>query len=99
MSSVERGEVPMLGDHPALDFLNTLFQVDGELVDSLQSGGDVLRWLARAGWPMEDEAAGRPPDSLLDMARALHGVRSLVLRPHQITSPEMVQHGHLRQSP
>jgi predicted RNA-binding Zn ribbon-like protein len=71
MPSVEHVETPMLGDHPALDFLNTVVRVDGEPVDSLQSGGDVLRWLARAGWPMEDGTAGRPPESLLDMACAL----------------------------
>lgn len=71
MPSVEHVEAPMLGDHPVLDFLNTVVRANGELVDSLQSGGDVLRWLARAGWPMEDGAAGRPPESLLDTARAL----------------------------
>lgn len=59
----------MLGGHPALNFLNTVSRVDGELVDSLQSDGDVLRWLARSGWPIKDEPATLWPSSLLDMAR------------------------------
>ena len=67
-----------LGDHPALDFLNTLARIDGELVDSLQSDADVLQWLAEAGWPAEGYLNLRP-STLLEAARHLReSVRVLV---------------------
>jgi predicted RNA-binding Zn ribbon-like protein len=59
----------LLADHPALDILNTIPMVDGELVDSLKSDADVLRWLARVGMPVDD-----PPlrgSALLYAMRAL----------------------------
>ena len=34
-----------VGDHPALDFLNTTVMAGGVLVDRLQTDTDVLRWL------------------------------------------------------
>lgn len=58
-------------DHPALDFINTLATLDGEPVDSFQSDDDVLRWLDRAGWPIDKEAISLPQSSLLEIARAL----------------------------
>ena len=71
MRPVEPDEPRMLGDHPALDILNTVERVKGELVDSLQSDRDVLRWLTRAGWPVEDGLAHLGKPSLLENARAL----------------------------
>jgi predicted RNA-binding Zn ribbon-like protein len=71
MQSVADEEPGMLGDHPALDILNTVERVEGELVDSLQSDRDVLRWLTRVGWPVEDNLAHLRASSLLETARAL----------------------------
>jgi predicted RNA-binding Zn ribbon-like protein len=71
MLSVVHDTASMLGDHPALDLLNTVSRVDGALVDSLQSDGNVLQWLARAGWPMEEKPATLRPSSLLHAARTL----------------------------
>lgn len=72
---------PMLGDHPALDILNTVARVDGELVDSLQSGQDVLHWLSRAGWPVEGDLGTLRMSSLLESARALReAIRTLIIR-------------------
>ena len=42
-------EAPMVGDHLAMDLLNTEASVDGETVDYWQSGEDVHAWLARHG--------------------------------------------------
>lgn len=71
----------MVGDHPALDVLNTVSRVSGELLDSFQSDGDVLRWLARAGWPMEEELPSLRPSSLLHAARTLReSIRGAVER-------------------
>jgi len=70
---------PRMGDHLALDLLNTVFLLNGELVDSLESDSDVLRWLADAGWPVEDDLANSKPDTLLHSARTLReAVRKLV---------------------
>lgn len=60
-----------LADHPALGFLNTEVRVEGELVDLLQSDDDVLRWLARAGWPAGKIAVKYQTNELLELARAL----------------------------
>jgi predicted RNA-binding Zn ribbon-like protein len=79
MRPVEPDEPRMLGDHPALDILNTVGRVKGELVDSLQSDRDVLRWLTRAGWPVEDGLAHLGKPSLLENARALREtIRTLI---------------------
>jgi len=40
-----------LGDHPVLEFLNTVSLIDGQLQDLLQSDADVLATLARIGYP------------------------------------------------
>jgi predicted RNA-binding Zn ribbon-like protein len=66
-----------LGDHLALDFLNTRPRMNGELVDLLADEEDVLSWLAKAGFP----ATGSRPEmpSLLQKARGLREcIRKLV---------------------
>jgi predicted RNA-binding Zn ribbon-like protein len=76
---VEHDEPSLLGDHPALDFLNTVSRKDGMLIDSLQSDADVMRWLARVGWPVESDATGLRSASLLRAAQALRqAIRTLV---------------------
>jgi predicted RNA-binding Zn ribbon-like protein len=42
-------EAPMVGDHLAMDLLNTEARKDGETVEFWNSGDDVLKWLARHG--------------------------------------------------
>lgn len=42
-------EAPMVGDHLAMDLLNTEASVDGVTVDYWHSGEDVLAWLACHG--------------------------------------------------
>lgn len=79
MQSTTHDGTAMLGDHPALDILNTILRVDGELVDSLGSDGDALQWLARAGWPVEDGIASLRSGSLLHATRTLReAIRTLV---------------------
>jgi predicted RNA-binding Zn ribbon-like protein len=60
-----------LGDHPALDFMNTVVRIDGKLVDLLQTDDDVLRWLAHAGWPVDKSAAKYYPNMLLEIGLGL----------------------------
>jgi predicted RNA-binding Zn ribbon-like protein len=56
LQTVPHQDPPFVADHPALDFLNSVARIYGELVDFFQSDGDVLAWLARAGWPVERDA-------------------------------------------
>jgi predicted RNA-binding Zn ribbon-like protein len=70
---------PLLSGHPALDLLNTVSSIEGRLVDSLQTDGDVLQWLARVGWPVEADLAPLKPSTLLHTARTLRkAIRTLV---------------------
>jgi predicted RNA-binding Zn ribbon-like protein len=70
---------PRVADHLALELLNTVFVLNGELVDSLQSDKDVLRWLADFGWPVKDNFANSKPETLLHSARTLReAIRKLV---------------------
>lgn len=43
----EPADPEFVGDHPALDLLNTVVRQDGVPVDLWQRDGDVLRWLLR----------------------------------------------------
>lgn len=63
-----------IGDHPALDFLNTVVRIDGRLVDSLTSNRDVLQWLAHAGWDVE-EAVGS-----VHLLEPAHRLRTVIRR-------------------
>lgn len=67
-------EFLMLSDHPALDFLNTEVLINGELVDFLQTDDDVLRWLARAGWPVGKITEKFQQGELLSLAGGLRAV-------------------------
>jgi predicted RNA-binding Zn ribbon-like protein len=68
-----------VGDHPALDLLNTIARRDGKLFDSLQNDSDVLRWLADAGWPVQGDRPNSKADTLLNSARTLReAIRKLV---------------------
>ena len=71
--------VAMVGDHVALEMLNTVSFVDGELVDAWQSDGDVQRWLERMGLAGEAVGAARKPLALLRAGRSLReAIRELV---------------------
>lgn len=71
-AQLSAGDAPWkLGDHPALDILNTVYRVDGKLVDSLQRDRDVSRWLDAFGWSIENDLANFRPASLLHAARTL----------------------------
>jgi predicted RNA-binding Zn ribbon-like protein len=70
-----------VGDHPALDILNTVARIDGQMMDFLQSDQDVLRWLKGIGLPVESDIVKLRPRSLLQAARTLREtIRALVER-------------------
>jgi predicted RNA-binding Zn ribbon-like protein len=63
-----------LGDHPVLEFLNTVPLIDGQLQDLVQSDADVLATLDRIGFPATFHGTG-----LLTAARTLReDLRSLI---------------------
>ncbi len=76
-SPTTAGRAPgvFVGDHVALDLLNTQFLVAGRLTDAWQGDQDVADWLHQAGQPTADAArACLPPDALLTAARTLRDV-------------------------
>ena len=77
-----RSGAPMVGDHLAMDLLNTEARADGRAVDHWRDGGDVLAWLARHGIGTPAAAAADVDrDALLAQARALRALaRRLVVQ-------------------
>jgi predicted RNA-binding Zn ribbon-like protein len=65
-------EAPMVGDHLAMDLLNTEARSDGAAVDFWHSGADVRAWLARHG--VATAAEGVDADDLLAGAKALRAL-------------------------
>lgn len=63
-------DAPLLGDHPALDLLNTQARKDDGVIDYWRDGADVLRWLERHGVAQPAEQAA-DPGALLARARSL----------------------------
>jgi predicted RNA-binding Zn ribbon-like protein len=81
LQSVEYDKRVIVGAHPALDILNTVARVDGALVDSLRTDGDVLRWLTRVGLALETDLVDIRGSSLLQTARDLREtLRTLIER-------------------
>lgn len=69
-----------VGDHPALDFINTVYQAEGQAVDCWLTDADVLTWLSRAGLLEEGAVPENKPLALLKAARQLREVvRVLVM--------------------
>jgi predicted RNA-binding Zn ribbon-like protein len=70
-TSTQAHELDFIGGHPAIDFVNTVRIVDGEVTDTLQSDGDVKVWLRLAAVPVAPEPAPWPAGRLLAAARRL----------------------------
>jgi predicted RNA-binding Zn ribbon-like protein len=72
-----RTEAPRLGDHLALDLLNTEARVHGHAFDFWTSNQDVLRWLAQNGVAPPGKPSA-PADLLLQGRKLRDVVRDLV---------------------
>ena len=70
-TSKQADELDFIGDHPAIDFVNTVRVVDGEVTDTLRSDGDVKVWLGLAAVPVAAKPASWPAGTLLEAARRL----------------------------
>lgn len=75
MKEKDREDLPSaplrIGDHIALDFLNTVAQVNGQPHDFFQTDEDVIRWLSAAGWSTGRAEPERHKGALLVAARQL----------------------------
>ena len=80
-SSERNDELLFVGDHAAIDFINTVYIVDGVMTDTLNSDNDVGRWLVRSGLSHGACSGTWPNGELLRAARrlreiAVHGMES-----------------------
>lgn len=80
-------EPTRVGEHPALDFLNSVFAPDGDVLDFLHDGATLARWLARSGVvpdPVGASARALSPRQLERLAAQARALRewfgALVLR-------------------
>lgn len=80
-NTTQPAEPYLLGDHPALDLLNTEAQVDGHAFDFWNSGEDVLKWLERCGFVQQSIDVSPDSPGFLAAARELRAVaRELIER-------------------
>jgi len=78
-SSRAVGDPALVGDHSALDLLNTVARLDSGLADVWQSDDDVLRWLVRTGL-LEAKVASPPRrGALLTAARRLREITRVLV--------------------
>jgi predicted RNA-binding Zn ribbon-like protein len=72
-------DLALVGDHPALDLLNTVARLDSGLVDVWQSDDDVLRWLLRTGLLEANVASPVRRGALLTAARRLREIARVLV--------------------
>jgi predicted RNA-binding Zn ribbon-like protein len=64
-------KLDFIGGHLAIDFVNTVRVVGGEVTDTLRSDGDVKVWLGLAAMPVAANQSPWPAGTLLEAARRL----------------------------
>jgi len=67
-------EIDQLGDHLAINFVNTSRMSNGKPLDRFQCDDDVRAWLTRLGVPVASAPASWPDGALLKTARRLRQV-------------------------
>jgi predicted RNA-binding Zn ribbon-like protein len=82
-------EAPQVGDHLALDLLNTEARSQGHAVDFWTTGEAVQRWLVRQGVATAD-ALGETPTDLLVRGRALRAAVREAIAAHKAGGPVAV---------
>lgn len=63
-----------VGDHLALNYLNTITKVDGAIIDSFSAGINVRDWLIDNDLLATDQILDFDPEKLLDPARKLRDI-------------------------
>jgi predicted RNA-binding Zn ribbon-like protein len=67
----DRAEFSFVGDHPAIDFANTLSMFQGQLTEQFRVWADVLAWLSLAGLSTD-------PALQIPASRSAEAVKSVV---------------------
>jgi predicted RNA-binding Zn ribbon-like protein len=70
----EKGGLGFVGDHAAIDFINTRRVYDGVLTDTLQTDQDVIAWMRKRDIPLPLLRAPLRPGALLRAARYLRAL-------------------------
>ncbi len=89
-----------MGDHPAIDFVNTLRMIENELTDTWQSDKDVAAWIVREGMRDALPSTTWPAGALLRKARNLREItrRAIEARKAKKALPLDELNGFLEQS-
>ncbi len=87
----QRDGAPLLGDHLALDLLNTEALKDGAPVDFWTSGADVLAWLAAQGIVPAAGPGAAELDALLERGRALRALARRLVARRKEGAPDVAQ--------
>jgi predicted RNA-binding Zn ribbon-like protein len=74
LNSAHEHQLDFIGDHLAINFINTQRMIEGQLTDTLQSGSDVKAWLKRLQTPVAKGTLPFSDGELLDTARELRGI-------------------------
>lgn len=82
-------EAPLLGDHLALDLLNTEVQSQGGIVDYWATDEDVRQWLARHD-VLPAQASKQPPPGLLARGRELRAAVRAAITARKTGQPVVV---------
>lgn len=78
---------PMLGDHLAMDLLNTQARDDGKAIEFWNSDDDVLQWLARYGITPATEGKAFASGELLAQAKALRTLAQQLISAFKAGKP------------
>ena len=92
--------VDFVGDHPALNFINTLHMVGSKLTDTWQSDEDVAAWIVREELRDTVPSTTWPDGSLLRKARQLREIarKAVEARKAKKTLPLDELNGFLERS-
>jgi predicted RNA-binding Zn ribbon-like protein len=78
-TSKQAHRLDFIGDHLAIDFVNTVRWSGGAVTDTLQSDADVKVWLALAAVPVAPKPAAWPAGALLGAARRLRAAALMAI--------------------
>jgi predicted RNA-binding Zn ribbon-like protein len=70
----QKDDLLFVGDHAAIDFINTVHMVSGVLTDTLNSDQDVRRWMVRSGLSPAGPSSAWADGELLRAARQLREI-------------------------